>query len=153
MCAHTLTWEWEQIHFTKRCRHFWTKGETQSPEICNVVTYHGQKAFVCWFGIHHCVWRYTVGNLLDINDICSGFKPFELFLFLCSSRSVQKDVFYRFFPPRKYTLANQTHDSIQKFEGIHKEHTWSHVFTTNRPRQACNQSWGYRAAAPLPPPH
>ena len=59
-----------------------------------------------------------MGNLLDISDICSGFKPFELFLFLCFSRSVQNIVFYRFFPPRKYALAKQMHDSIQKFEGI-----------------------------------
>lgn len=64
-----------------------------------------------------------MSNLLVISDICSGFKLFELFLFLCFSRSVQNVVFYRFFRPRKYALANQTHDSIQKFEGIHKEHT------------------------------
>ena len=64
-----------------------------------------------------------MGNLLNISEICSGFKPFEFFLFLCSSRSVKNSVFYRFFPPRKYALVNQTHDSIQRFEGIHKEQT------------------------------
>ena len=101
--AHPLTWEWEQIHFPKRCRHFWTQGETQGPEICNAVTYHRQKAFVCWFGIHHCVWRYTMGKLLDISGICSGFKPFEFFLFLCFSRSVQKSCFIdSFFPENMF---------------------------------------------------
>lgn len=83
----------KKIRFPKWCRHFWTQGETQGPEIYNAVTYHRQEPFVFWFGIHHCAWRYTRSNLLDISDICSGFKPFELFLFLCFSRSVQNVVF------------------------------------------------------------
>lgn len=146
--AYPLTSEWEQIQFPKWCLHFWTKSNENSPAMNNTVTYHRQNAFVSCFSIHHCVWRYTMGNLLDISKICSGFKPFELFLFLCFSRSVQNVVLYRFFLPRKYTLVNLTHRSIWKPRGIHKEHTWSYVFIINCPREAHNHTWGCRVRGP-----